>query len=482
MKLRFLLSPASVLFLSDCAALLACCVVAFVLRFLAPGSAMPLALYLNTLPWMLVFPLLYFTLGLYPGTFLRRTEELKLLSIATSVGFLCIVFITFAAKEGQNYSRITLVLAWMLSLAAVPVFRNLARRRFWRFHWWGVPCILFGNNERLVELCAALKEAQPLGVRPAIVVLDENAPRPDIAPCLGPTDTVLVKRVPLDDPETAKKALERVAHRLPKAYAVVSFDSAFARERQAWLDIIDQCFQRIILIPDMAVGGRIWVMAVAIGRLSGILMRQNLLDPHRMFLKRFIDLLLTITTGVVAFPLLFALGVAVRLDSKGPILFRHQRIGRGGRHFMVYKFRTMAANAEELLAKHLAENPDARLEWDETQKLKDDPRITRVGRFLRKTSLDELPQLINVLKGDMSLVGPRPIVGEEIARYGEEYELYTRVRPGITGLWQVSGRNDLPYADRVWLDRHYVCNWSVWLDILIIARTVPEVLHCSGAY
>ena len=481
-KLRFLLSPAAVLLASDCIAVFTCYVLAFALRFITPGSAMTLSIYTSALPWMLVFPLLYFTLGLYPGTFLLRSEELKRLSIATSVGFLCIVFFTFIAKEGHLYSRITLTLAWFLNLFFVPAFRILVRRRFWRCPWWSVPCVLFGNGNRLVDLCAALKQAQPMGVRPAVVILDDKTPMPDIASCLGPTDVVVVERIPMDNAVAARNALKLVADRLPRAYAVINFDSTCAEERQAWLDIIDQCFQRIILIPDMAVGGRIWAMAVSIGRLSGILVRQNLLDPRRMFLKRSLDLLLTLATGIVAVPLLFALGIAVRLDSPGPVLFRQQRLGRGGKLFTVYKFRTMAANAEELLEKYLAENPDAQREWEESQKLKDDPRITKVGLFLRKTSLDELPQLLNVLKGDMSIVGPRPIVDDEIARYGKQYELYIRVRPGITGLWQVSGRNNLPYADRVWLDRHYVCNWSVWLDILIIARTVPEVLHCSGAY
>ena len=467
--------------ISDCAAVFVSCLAAFGLRFITGGS-MPLDLYLGVLPWLAVFPVLYATLGLYPATFLRRTEELKRIFAATSMGFLCIVFFTFLIKEGHSFSRLTLFFAWTLSLILVPTVRNIVRGYCRRLPWWAVPCVMFGNGSRVFELCDALSKARGLGVRPAVLVLDQNAPLPDLAPALHPAESVIVERIPLADPEAAKAALGGIASRFAKAYAVVSFDSSNAEERQAWLDIIDHCFQRIVLIPDMAVGGRVWVQAVSIGRLSGILMRQNLLDPRRMCMKRCIDFLLTILCGSIAFPLMLVLAVAVRCDSRGPILFRQRRIGRNGKHFSVYKFRTMAANAAELLEEHLAANPDARREWEETQKLKDDPRITRVGRFLRKTSLDELPQLINVLKGEMSLVGPRPIVDAEIARYGHDYELYTRVQPGITGLWQVSGRNDLSYAERVWLDRHYVCNWSVWLDILIIARTVPEVLHCSGAY
>lgn len=481
MKMRFFLSPAFALWVSDCAAVLASCLLAFALRFLSGGS-MPLLLYAGALPWLLVFPLLYFALSLYPATFLRRSEELKRLSTATTIGFLCIVFFTFLAKEGHNFSRLTLLFAWMISVPAVPLARHLVRRYCRHLPWWSVPCIMFGNEDRILPLCSALKEAQPLGIRPVALVLDENSPVPEFASCLGPADAVIVERIPLGDTPAATSALERIAERYSKAYAVISFDSSSTGERQIWLNVIDRCFQRIIIIPDMAVGGRVWDMAVSIGRLSGLLLRQNLLDPHRMRIKRVMDCFLTLLGGSALFPAMLILGIAVRLDSRGPALFKHKRIGRNGKFFNVYKFRTMAVNADELLEKHLTENPEARKEWEATQKLKDDPRITKVGRFLRKTSLDELPQLLNVITGDMSLVGPRPIVQSEISRYGADYEMYIRVRPGITGLWQVSGRNDLSYEERVRLDHHYVCNWSVWLDVLIIARTIPEVLRCAGAY
>ena len=476
-----MLSPSLVLFATDCAIVFASCLLAFVLR-LVTGGDMPLLLYLKALPWLAVFPFFYAMLALYPGTFMRRPEELKRICIATCAGFLSLVFFSFVIQEGQNVSRLTLILAWLFCLFAVPVGRHFVRRYFCRFTWWAQPCVMFGNGERVVELCSALIQSRCFGVRPAALVLDENDPVPDIVSTLGPADSVVVERIPLANPKAAKAALDAIAHRYAHPFAAVTFDSSRLDTRQAWLDIIDSCFQRIILIPDMSVGGRVWVMAVSIGRLSGILMRQNLLDPRRMCLKRGIDLLLTAIGGVVAFPALFALAVAVRLDSPGPVFFKHRRIGRGGRHFHVYKFRTMAVNGEEILERHLATNSAARKEWEETQKLKDDPRVTKVGRFLRKTSLDELPQLFNVILGSMSLVGPRPIVDEEVERYGQSFDLYTRVRPGLTGLWQVSGRNNLPYADRVWLDRHYVCNWSVWFDVLILFRTIPEVLHCSGAY
>ncbi|MCA8958388.1 MAG: sugar transferase, partial [Planctomycetes bacterium] len=167
--------------------------------------------------------------------------------------------------------------------------------------------------------------------------------------------------------------------------------------------------------------------------------------------------------------------------SPGPVLFAHRRLGRDGRWFSVWKFRTMVIDADRKLAEYLAEHPELQREWQETHKLKSDPRITRVGRFLRRSSLDELPQIWSVLTGRMSLVGPRPIVADEVVKYGDAYALYTSVPPGITGLWQVSGRNNTTYPQRVALDAAYVRNWSIWLDLYVLYRTVKTVLRREGA-
>nr|WP_281060668.1 sugar transferase [Mesorhizobium sp. M1A.F.Ca.IN.022.06.1.1] len=172
----------------------------------------------------------------------------------------------------------------------------------------------------------------------------------------------------------------------------------------------------------------------------------------------------------------------VKLSDRGPIFYGHKRIGRGGRIFACLKFRTMVQDGEKVLAAHLAANPDAAAEWAATRKLKDDPRVTRVGAVLRKLSLDELPQIINILQGDMSLVGPRPVVRDELEIYGSAAVYYLKSRPGLTGLWQVSGRNDVSYDTRVAFDRHYVENWSMVEDIRIIVKTVPAVWMARGSY
>ena len=218
------------------------------------------------------------------------------------------------------------------------------------------------------------------------------------------------------------------------------------------------------------------------GGILGLEIRQRLLLYGPRLTKTILDCTLTLLLGIVALPLFVLIMVAVKLDSPGPIFYGHYRLGRRGRPFTAWKFRSMVTNADVVLKQHLVRNHLLREEWERERKLKSDPRITRVGRFLRRTSLDELPQLWNVLRGQMSLVGPRPIVDEEIPYYADKYELYKRVHPGITGLWQVSGRNDVTYAERVNLDAYYVRNWSVWLDIYILLRTIWVVMIGDGAY
>ena len=181
-------------------------------------------------------------------------------------------------------------------------------------------------------------------------------------------------------------------------------------------------------------------------------------------------------------PFLLVIAVMVAFDNKGNVIFAHRRIGRGGKEFKCYKFQTMIPNAQETLEKYLAENPEARKEWEESFKLTNDPRVTKLGNILRKTSLDEMPQLWNVIKGDMSLVGPRPIVAKEIERYGEYFREYAMVTPGITGMWQASGRSDTTYEERVEMDTWYVRNWSVWIDLMYLFKTVKIVFTGKGAY
>lgn len=199
-------------------------------------------------------------------------------------------------------------------------------------------------------------------------------------------------------------------------------------------------------------------------------------------LKRAMDLVLAFTVLTFLSPLLILIYALLKIFDPGPALFTQLRVGRDGRTFTVYKFRTMRLDASERLDNMLAGDPIAASEWAEFQKLKRDPRVTMLGRILRKTSLDELPQLLNIVRGEMSVIGPRPVTSGEIHRYGADYPYYTAVRPGVLGLWQVKGRNALTYPERIAYDVQYVKTWSIWQDIKILFLAVPVVLMARGAY
>jgi exopolysaccharide production protein ExoY len=210
--------------------------------------------------------------------------------------------------------------------------------------------------------------------------------------------------------------------------------------------------------------------------------RSQIRQAPRETLKRIIDFSGALVVLLLASPLLVIVGCVLILRDGRPILFRHKRIGRGGQIFYCLKFRTMVQNSNQVLLDHLATNPAAMKEWVATRKLKEDPRVTKVGAFLRKSSLDEVPQFINVLKGEMSLVGPRPIVRDEVVYYGDRIADYERVKPGLTGPWQIGGRSDLSYKRRVDMDCEYASGLSLRKDLWILLRTIPAVLKSNGSY
>ncbi len=234
----------------------------------------------------------------------------------------------------------------------------------------------------------------------------------------------------------------------------------------------DRVISITITATDRAFAPRsIFEMGSNLGRAAGQV------DANRLG-----ELLLAFLILFVAAPILIIVGLMIWAEDGGPVFFSQARIGRGGKTFRCYKMRTMSVDAPARLARLLESSEEARAEWAEDHKLKNDPRITRLGHFLRKTSIDEFPQMLNVIRGDMSLVGPRPIVAAEIVRYGRRFEAYCTVRPGITGLWQVKGRNDVSYRRRVAIDTIYCANKSFGLDLRIVAATVPVVLFRKGSY
>lgn len=238
----------------------------------------------------------------------------------------------------------------------------------------------------------------------------------------------------------------------------------------------------VIIVPTSADIYTVNIRAHDLGSTVGFEIRNNLQSKWGQWVKRSLDILIVLLFSILAIPLTLLISILIKLDSPGPIFYRQKRVGKQGKQFDMWKFRTMVQNADQILAKVLEQDEETRAEWAENQKLKNDPRITRVGKWLRKWSLDELPQAHNVFIGQMSMVGPRPFMPDQVQHYGEILDLYQCVPPGMTGLWQVSGRNTTSYQKRVALDAYYVKNWSVWMDIYILFRTIWVVLRREGAY
>ena len=257
--------------------------------------------------------------------------------------------------------------------------------------------------------------------------------------------------------------------------------------RDNLLDLINRiqpCVKNISFVPDLlgVPFGNLEVERLFEEKIVLLRTKNNLARWYNRLYKRIFDIILSLFAMIFLIPLVLLIMLCIYFDSPGKVVFAHKRVGQHGKEFPCYKFRTMIIDAEKCLQEYLEKNPAAKDEWSKSFKFKDDPRVTRVGRFLRKTSLDELPQIWNVIKGQMSLVGPRPIVEAEIGKYGQYINDYYLVPPGITGMWQVNGRSDTTYEERVAMDTWYVRNWSIWIDLVYLFKTVKVVIKGKGAY
>lgn len=458
---------ASVLMASDVVGIFLAWCLAFFIRDLYGGYLYQLDNYLRLWPALMLFVFANALARLYPGTNFLPPEELRRMFYTTTLVFLVLAVALFLTKGGDLYSRTTFLAAWGLALISVPVMRKLMREFFMKRGWWGQAIVILGAGETARSVIQVLRDWPSMGLKPIVILDDDPAKRGELlgVPVIGPLDLA---------PEIARKlGIQRAVIAMP----------GVAREKLLKLvETHSHSFPHLLIVPDLFGFSSLWVDARDLGGVLGLELRQNLMLKSRRFMKRFFDLAFTLGTAVFSIPLMFVIALLIKLTSRGPVLFGQTRIGRNGICFTAWKFRSMCENAEMILQDYLGKHPELCAEWMRNRKLKDDPRVTWVGRLLRRTSLDELPQLWNILVGEMSLVGPRPIVADEIPKYGEFFELYSKVRPGLTGLWQVSGRNDTSYDQRVVLDTYYVRNWSGWLDIYILARTVRVVLAGKGAY
>ena len=427
------------------------------------GGDYEMSTYVAVWPFLPVFILLAAIMRLYhgnpfcPGMALDPVEEMRRQVYAVLVTYLLLFcYLTFSRRT-EYYSRVVIAVSACLNLFFVGFVRDLVRRILKWADIGQIPVLIAGAGKCGRKLEAEIRGNAHFGLR-IIGFVDDDPAVPDRLGALS------------DAPATAARTgAEFLICCLPP--------QAIARYLRDYM----KHFRQILLMTDDIGIPVAWGTPVCLRELAGLEIRNQLLRPLPRLTKTVLEFILACVSVVMLIPVFLILALVVKLSSKGPVLYRADRLGKNGRPIHVWKFRTMYTDADDQLEQLLANDPKLAAEWRANFKLERDPRITPIGRILRKTSLDELPQFFNVITGELAMIGPRPIVKAEIDYYGDNYEVFSRVKPGITGLWQVSGRNDTGYDKRILLDMWYIRNWSVWLDIHIFFATIVEVVKCRGA-
>ena len=390
---------------------------------------------------------IFFLQGLYPGYGLTAVKELERMIKAISFAFFLLASTAYLHKPFQIFSRSIVLISWMLSLIALPVSRFLLRNRLSRTSWYGQPVIVFGEDPWASQVTTTLKRVRRLGWVPVTVL-------------------------PLTQIEQE--------HSYPQHIRMAILAPSSRKSIGNLARLLNQRFNRVLLLRQGDYFGSQWVEARDLDGFLGLEFHYHLLSRRNYWLKQSIDWLVGGILLTLLSPIFLLLALLVVLDSPGPVFFKQERLGKNLRPFQVIKFRTMLVDAEARLLQVLRNNPIARAEYETHHKLSNDPRVTRLGRWLRKFSLDELPQIVNVLRGEMSLVGPRAYMPSELDEIGNYDTVILRVKSGITGWWQVSGRHSTSFQRRLEMDEYYISNWSVWMDLYILMKTIQVVLSGTG--
>ena len=418
-------------------------------------------------PFLPVFTLGFCLYSLYPAASLAPAEELRRVTYSSFIVHLGIILSRFIYYLEFDPVSAAFVISFVFSTIGLLLGRQAARSFLSVSGLGGIPAVIYGGGYTGRAVVDRLLTSKHACYVPVLILDDDPETGDEYRGIPVIHDTA-------SGPEIVK--------RLNIKMAIVAMPSVSQRVLKKLINHSVSAFRYNVLIPDIFSVTNIWMNVRDFGGILGFATSHRLNMFWNLWIKRLMDAGIVLTGTVILTPLLLCIVIMVKLSSPGPVLYSHERIGQRGRRFRAYKFRSMVNNAEERLRNLLASDEGARREWEENHKLKKDPRITAIGKFLRKTSLDEVPQFINILKGEMSLIGPRPIVEAEIKRYGENFQRIFSVKPGLTGLWQVSGRSDTDYADRVSFDTYYLQSWSVWLDLWIIYRTFGVIIKGKGAY
>lgn len=469
-KYAYILLPV-LLAIADYCAVLAAEQLAFTLRnFLITDHG---SLYISQLHFYVVCPAIFLLFMHICQLYTRQMQFWRVIAgifKACLYGMLTEVLFLYVVQAAGTTSRLYVVLLWILTFLIILLFRYIIKIVLNKKDIISEPLLLVGTGVNAEIVIAHLRSDMGFPYR-FIGYLEDGQATPAAAFPQLPKLGSLVEAASVIKETGVQK--------------VLIIASGFSQERmQNMIYELQPLVRGISVIPDMGILPFLTVDIESLidGRVVMFRMRNNLKNKWNRLFKFIFDWFVTLLGGIVIAPVMLGIALWIRMDSPGPLIFKHKRIGQYGKEFWCYKFRTMCVDAKEKLEKLLEENPEVKKEWEANYKLKNDPRITRSGKFLRRTSLDELPQIFNVLKGEMSLVGPRPIVAEEVHYYGKFIEDYYMVRPGITGMWQTGGRSDTGYEQRVQMDSWYVRNWNIWFDIVLLWRTFRVVLNEKGAY
>ena len=445
---------------------------AYNLRLLLPFSESDMVLHIDYWYAYIITPLLFITvLFLNHGYKIDTSywEKVKIIFRSITIGIVLSIVLMYAGHIINNVSRLFVILSYGFILLYIILFRYILARTLIKLNILAIPVLLVGAG-KTAELVDVHFSNMPLAMYKIVGFVDDN-PKSDVLAnkyeCLGK----------FSDAEAVIKK-----YNIPNV--LVCAPGLEPRKLVTLINKLQILVEKVTFVPELFGIPAANIQARGLMNEQTLILevKNNLAQRRNRLFKRIFDITATVIGGILILPVIAIVAILIYLDSPGPIVFGHKRVGQGGKEFPCYKFRSMVPNAQEALEIYLKENPEAREEWERDFKLKDDPRVTKIGKFLRKTSLDELPQLWNVLIGDMSLVGPRPIVRAEVEKYGEYINDFYLVPPGITGVWQVSGRSDTTYEERVLMDSWYVHNWSVWIDIVYLVKTVLAVLKGKGAY
>ena len=396
-------------------------------------------------------------------------DTMKNLFRSITIGVVVSIVLMYTGHVINDVSRLFVAFAYIFMLLFIFSGRFIVGKILSQAGYLTIPVLLVGAG-KTAELVKRSLDRMPIATYKIIGYVDDNPKSSSIAkeyPCLG-----------------AFSDVEDVIKDTGVQTVLICAPGLEPKKLVSLINQLQLLVKRVAFVPELFGLPTSNITARGMMEEQAVVLhvQNNLARKSNRIMKRIFDIVVTICGGIFILPFMLIIAAIIYLDSGGPIIYKQKRIGKNGKEFSFYKFRSMVKNADTILEEYLNTHEKEKNEWQKNFKLKNDPRVTKIGRIIRKTSIDELPQLWNVLMGDMSLVGPRPLLPNELERYSSYIEDYKLVLPGLTGVWQVSGRSDTTFEQRAIMDSWYIHNWSVWIDIVYLLKTILVVVKSKGAY